>query len=168
MLTEAPVPSFGQALWHADRIIAVEAAVVHADLVATAGDLLWPQTQRKLARAVEIDGATYYRARRHMEHVRRGLDDALASHDVLLAPGVACPAPEFGAESVTVEGRDLGLGGALCWNMAAANMAGLPSVALPAGADGGLPVGVQLIGRAGDDRRLLSIAVAVADHLNEP
>jgi Asp-tRNA(Asn)/Glu-tRNA(Gln) amidotransferase A subunit family amidase len=52
---------------------------------------------------------------------------------------------------------------ALCWNTAAFNLAGLPTVALPAGVgDDGLPVGVQLVGRAATDAQLLSAAVAIA------
>jgi aspartyl-tRNA(Asn)/glutamyl-tRNA(Gln) amidotransferase subunit A len=161
-VTEVAVPSFGRALWHADRIIVVEAAVVHADVVESAGDRLQPDTRRKLQAASGIDGATYYRALRHMAQVRRGFDAALRAHDVLLAPGVSCPAPEFGTGSVAVDGKVWYLGDALCWNMAAANMAGLPAVALPAGTADGLPVGVQLIGRTGDDGRLLAVAEAVA------
>ncbi|HSK96095.1 MAG TPA: amidase [Euzebyales bacterium] len=161
-VAEETVPSFARALRQSDHIIGVEAAVVHANLVDHAGDRLQPDTRRKLRAASDIDGATYYRALRHMAEVRRGFDRALAAHDLLLAPGVACPAPEFGTGSVAVDGRVWSLGDALCWNMAAANMAGLPAVALPAGTAGGLPVGVQLIGRAGDDGRLLAVAEALA------
>jgi aspartyl-tRNA(Asn)/glutamyl-tRNA(Gln) amidotransferase subunit A len=161
-VAEVAVPSFVRALWHANRIISVEASVVHADIADTAGDRLQPETYRKLRAASKIDGATYYRALRHMEHVRRGFDAALDAHDVLLAPGVACPAPEFGTGSVTVDGRVWRLGDALCWNMAAANLAGLPAVALPAGTADGLPVGVQLLGRRGQDVRVLAMAEAMA------
>jgi Asp-tRNA(Asn)/Glu-tRNA(Gln) amidotransferase A subunit family amidase len=161
-VAEVAVPSFARALEHADRIIAVEAAVVHADVVESAGDRLQPETRRKLRAASAIDGATYYRALRSMAEVRSGFDEALEVADVLLAPGVACPAPEFGTGTVTVDGRMWSLGRALCWNMAAANLAGLPAIALPAGTADGLPVGVQLLGRTGDDERLLALAEAVA------
>jgi Asp-tRNA(Asn)/Glu-tRNA(Gln) amidotransferase A subunit family amidase len=161
-VAEAVVPSFSRALWHAGRLIAVEAAEVHAGVVASAGDRLQPDTHRKLVAGSQVDGRTYYRALRHMERVRHGFDEALRAHDVLLAPGVACPAPEFGAESVAVDGRTWRLGDALCWNTAAMNMAGLPVVTLPLGTAGGLPVSVQLVGRSGDDGRLLAVAEAAA------
>ena len=44
-----------------------------------------------------------------------------------------------------------------------ANLAGLPALSLPAGpAEDGLPAGMQLIGRAWEERRLLSIAGALS------
>lgn len=156
------VPSFADAVRHADRIIGVEAGAVHADLLTGAADALTPATRAKLRSAGRIDRRTYERALRHAADVRRGYEAALAGVDVLLCPGVATTAPPYGVEQVTIGDRDLWLGRALCWNSAALNLAGLPAVALPAGVgDDGLPVGIQLIGAAGEDHRLLAIGGAV-------
>lgn len=47
------------------------------------------------------------------------------------------------------------------WFACPVNIAGLPSVALPAGfTGGGLPVGVQLVGRPGAEWTLLRLASA--------
>lgn len=166
-VTAVPVPSFADAVWYADRIIGVEAGAVHADLLTEHADSLTPATRAKLRSAVRIDTQTYDRAVHHAAEVRAGFDAALRRVDVLLAPGVATTAPEYGAEQVTIGGRDLRLGRALCWNSAALNLAGLPAVALPAGlGDDGLPVGVQLVGVAGDDQLLLAIARAVGAALD--
>lgn len=155
-------PSFEAAVWHTDRIIGVEAGVVHADLLDRAGARLGSQTRAKLESAGRVDGPTYYRALRHAEQVRLQFIRALTTVDVLLAPGVATTAPAYGADTVVLDCTVHRLGRALCWNAAALNMAGLPAVALPAGSGvDGLPVGVQLIGAAGTDANLLRLATAV-------
>ncbi|MCU1509453.1 MAG: putative amidase [Glaciihabitans sp.] len=46
------------------------------------------------------------------------------------------------------------------------NAAGLPAVSIPVGFDSeGMPLGVQLIGRAGTDETILALAAALEDHL---
>jgi aspartyl-tRNA(Asn)/glutamyl-tRNA(Gln) amidotransferase subunit A len=45
-----------------------------------------------------------------------------------------------------------------------ANLAGLPAISLPCGTAHGLPVGLQLIGRAGDDTAPLRLADAFQRH----
>jgi aspartyl-tRNA(Asn)/glutamyl-tRNA(Gln) amidotransferase subunit A len=161
-LVELDTPSLAQARWRADRIIGVEAGVTHGDLLASSGDALSAGTRARLASAGRVDGPTYYRAVAHARAVRTEFARALGSVDVLLAPGVASTAPAYGAEHVEIDGRQRPLSHVLCHNMAAANLAGLPAVAMPTGrADDGLPVGVQLIGPADGDSRLLSVAAAV-------
>lgn len=162
-VVDVDVPSFADAVWHCDRIIGVEAGVVHAGLLETDGDGLGDATRAKLRSAGRVDGPTYYRAVRHAADVRAGFDAALREADVLLAPGVAVTAPDHGAGQVRIGDSDVRLDRALCRNTAALNVAGLPAVAVPVGSGAdGLPVGVQLIGRAGADLRVLAIATALA------
>ncbi|HSJ45424.1 MAG TPA: amidase family protein [Euzebyales bacterium] len=61
-VTAVPTPSFADAVWHADRIIGVEAGAVHADLLTETADSLTPATRAKLRSAVRIDTPTYDRA----------------------------------------------------------------------------------------------------------
>lgn len=160
---EVDVPSYADAVWHADRIIGVEAGVMHADLAASDDGRVSAATRARLESATRVDGPTYFRALRHASAVRAGFDRALGIVDVLLAPGVATTAPVHGATTVDIGGTSHRLNRALCWNTAAFNLAGLPAVALPVDAgDDGLPVGVQLVGAADTDARLLSIAAAAA------
>lgn len=83
----------------------------------------------------------------------------LSGVDVLLSPVMAGPAPEL-----TYFSRKTGIGTVMAMNAFYAytaqwNHAGLPAVALPTPAKSGkLPLAVQLIARAGDDARLMSLA----------
>ena len=162
---EAGVPSFAVVEDAAAALIIVEAAEANATLLADAADRLGAATRAKLERRASVDDRAYDRARRHMARVRDGMRQVFAAHDVLLAPAVAVVAPRHDEHRVTVGGSQVPFSRAACLNMSLANMTGVPAVALPAGTAGGLPVGVQLLGPAGADRRLLAIAAAVARHL---
>ncbi|WP_320670508.1 amidase [Patulibacter defluvii] len=95
---------------------------------------------------------------------RRAFAAALAGVDALLTPTVPMPAvPRAEDGWTTLGGAPVATVAALLRETVAVNVAGLPAVTVPAGADErGLPVAVQLIGRRGADRRLLALAATVA------
>jgi len=74
--------------------------------------------------------------------------------DVLVAPVAPMPAPRIDTDEFTVAP----LCGPYC---GAANLAGIPSVPLPAGTSRGLPVAVQIIAPAGADALALRVAYAL-------
>jgi amidase len=82
--------------------------------------------------------------------------------DAWLMPTVPIPPPEVSSfEGLDGEGvfRKAAAFGAFT---AAFNVSGQPALSLPAGnTKSGLPIGVQLVGRCGDDRRLIGLAAAV-------
>jgi aspartyl-tRNA(Asn)/glutamyl-tRNA(Gln) amidotransferase subunit A len=84
---------------------------------------------------------------------------ALKDVDAIVAPTAPVPAPLIGAESVEIEGEQLGVRPALVGLARPANFTGLPAISVPCGfTKDGLPVGLQLIGRAFDESTLLQIA----------
>jgi aspartyl-tRNA(Asn)/glutamyl-tRNA(Gln) amidotransferase subunit A len=83
-----------------------------------------------------------------MAQARNTLNELLIDADVLLLPTAPQAAFPHGRAPVT-QADFTGL----------ANIAGLPALSLPAGVDvDGLPVGVQIVGRAGSEATLLALA----------
>ncbi len=83
-----------------------------------------------------------------MAAAKAALDAVLAQADCILMP--TTPQVAFAHGRAPVTQADF---------TALANLAGLPALSLPAGwSDDGLPVGVQLVGRAGSEAQLLALA----------
>ena len=86
-------------------------------------------------------------------------DAAFQNVDAILAPTLPVPAPLIGAESVRIDGEEVGARPAIVGHSRPANFTGLPAISVPCGfTRDGLPVGLQLIGRAFDESTLLRIA----------
>jgi Asp-tRNA(Asn)/Glu-tRNA(Gln) amidotransferase A subunit family amidase len=100
-------------------------------------------------------------AMRDREGIARWFRDRLRAFDALLIPTTPYPAPqadqlevELGTAGVA-EVKRIGPG----WMTSSVNLAGLPALTLPAGRSaGGLPVGVSLVGRDGEEGTLIRLA----------
>jgi aspartyl-tRNA(Asn)/glutamyl-tRNA(Gln) amidotransferase subunit A len=79
--------------------------------------------------------------------------------DAIVAPTLPVAAPLIGAEFMQIDGEQAGVRPAVVGHARAANFTGLPAISIPCGfTDAGLPIGLQLIGRAFDETTLLRIA----------
>ncbi len=97
--------------------------------------------------------AYYLKAQKIRQLISQDFQGAFEQVDAILAPtspSTAFPIGERSADPVAMYLSDV--------YTIAANLAGLPGLSMPAGFAEGLPVGVQLIGQAFDERRLLGIA----------
>jgi len=111
-------------------------------------DLLAPRTTETLREAVTISAETYDRARRATAEARQRLPELFGEFDALLVPAAPGEAP-----------ARLEMTGDPLFNRTW-TLLHLPCVTVPAGrGSAGLPIGIQLVGRIGDDARLLAIAL---------
>lgn len=101
--------------------------------------------------------AYYKKAQRVRGYIRQEFDRAFEKYDILLGPTAPTTAPKLG-ESLP-DPLKMYLGDIYT---VAVNLTGLPAVSVPCGFDQkGLPIGVQLIGRAFEERTLLRAAKAL-------
>ena len=97
--------------------------------------------------------AYYLKAQRVRQIIAAGFSEAFESVDVVVGPTTPTPAFEIGSKThdpVTMYLNDIYTIGV--------NLAGLPGLSLPCGFVDGLPVGLQIVGRAFDEGRILNVA----------
>jgi amidase len=107
------------------------------------------------------EGVPLARAQNQRIALRRAIDEALDSFDILMTattPRVAARLPEGRLDEVEAMSRII----SETTLAAPLNVTGHPALALPSGEDGeGLPTSVQLIGRRWDEKRVLAAGAAL-------
>ncbi|WP_328319815.1 amidase [Streptomyces sp. NBC_00388] len=133
-----------------------EVARTHADWFAEYGALYRPETVRAIREGQAITEVEYARAQRERVAFRDRMAAAMTGTDLWITPAATGPAPV----GLTTTGSSV-----MClpWSHA-----GLPSLTLPAGhAGNGLPLGLQCVGAAGDDERVLLWGASIERALAE-
>ncbi|MFI5373033.1 MAG: amidase [Candidatus Rokuibacteriota bacterium] len=140
-----------------------EAAAWHHATLATRGAEYDPGTRRRLVTAALLPTTLAQQAARARAAIRAQVWDALVRFDVLLAPTGPTAAPPIAAAQAPIASR--AEAARRFFNRRSyttpASLAGVPALSLPCGfTAGGLPIGLQLIGRRFDEATLLRAARA--------
>lgn len=145
---EAPLPNaFDQAAEVRESIHFAELAKCYYGYERRGRAQLSPAMQAALDRGKGVSARDYIAALDWPEVLNAGLDEIFRRCDAIIAPSAPGPAPA----GLEYTGSPVFNG---LWTLC-----GTPAVTLPLFvADGGLPMGLQLIGRRGDDARLLRTA----------
>lgn len=147
----------------AEQVVGWHQTVMEADIAANydedftrGGDRMSESLRRQIERGRATTAVNYLRAAARIPLITDALDEIFDRFDAILTPAVAGAAPH-GLDST---GDPL-----FCtlWTFC-----GMPAINLPLlQAANGLPVGVQLVGRVGDDARLLRTARWLAAAISE-
>lgn len=106
--------------------------------------------------------AYYKKAQQVRTIIRRDFESAFEKYDVILTP--TSPTTAFDIGEKTTDPMQMYLAD-IC--TVSINIAGLPAISLPCGVDAeGLPIGMQLIGKAFDERTILRTAYAFEKSAN--
>jgi Asp-tRNA(Asn)/Glu-tRNA(Gln) amidotransferase A subunit family amidase len=140
-------------------ILQVEASRFHAGWLEEDDSRYSDDLRSKLRAGLAVPDAARDDAVAALPALREAVESAMEGLDALVVPTTACVAPLVGER----EPRD-----ALTRFTRPFNATGQPVVALPLPVpEGGLPVGVQLVGRCGEDAALLRRAAWVEAALRE-
>ncbi|WP_413203412.1 amidase [Rhodospirillum sp. A1_3_36] len=128
--------------WEVTRALAFERLTRFSDMA--------PVTQAFLEAKAQVGEAGYLDAKRRMAALPAALARTLGDVEILLTPAAPGPAPE----GLDATGDPL-------FNRAWTAI-GAPCLTLPTGiGPGGLPLGLQVVGRRGEDARVLALAARV-------
>jgi aspartyl-tRNA(Asn)/glutamyl-tRNA(Gln) amidotransferase subunit A len=133
---------------------------VLADYLATRGRGFGPEVKRRIMLGTYALSAGYYdayylKAQQARTLIKADFDLAFATVDALIAPTSPSVAFPFGAKLDDPVAMYLNDACTL-----PVNVAGLPGLSVPCGLSDGLPVGLQFIGRAWDERTLFRLGRA--------
>ncbi|GHC60195.1 amidase [Neogemmobacter tilapiae] len=125
-------------------ILHAEALDAHRALIQDKSDLYGRPTLQCLAFGAAIDPAELAQAHQAQTRLTAEMDQAMAPFDLLILPTTLTPALPFsafdGEKAVWTPMRTI-----------AFNVTGQPALSLPMGFDGALPLGLQIVGRKGDE-----------------
>ncbi|MER6992410.1 amidase [Saccharopolyspora hirsuta] len=138
-----------------------EAYANHAERVAEHPELFTDDVLDRLRQAARTAGWQHVRALAAREEWRREVHELLSEVDLLATPTTCVVATELGRREIPVDGTAADVRGALIGLTKPWNLAGVPAVSVPAGVLGGLPVGLQLVGRPGREDVLLAVAARI-------
>jgi len=115
--------------------------------------------RKRLELGAEIRAVDFLKANDTCRAVREDFDAVLKKVDAILAPTTPIAAPVIGEKLANVAGHEEPVRGALIRLNRPANLTGHPAISVPCGfTRTGLPIGLQMIGRAWCERNLLAIA----------
>jgi len=127
-----------------------EVADVHRGLFPEQADAYGDNVRTKLERCLLVTDADVTAAERARLRYRERCEEALDGLDLLLTPTIGFVAPSAEVDELTIRER------AIRFTYPFDSL-GWPALALPCGtAEDGLAASVQLVGRAGDDARVLA------------
>ena len=117
--------------------------------------------RQALEQGKQVTGADYARAMRDLMQIRSQMDTLMDTHDLLLTPTAAVPAIPMGKPPTTIAGHQVeSYWGAWPFTYIF-NMTRQPAASVPCGfSSDGLPIGLHVIGRQGDQATVLRASYA--------
>ncbi len=153
-IVEVTMPNHDLVMPGVGTLFGIEGDVMLEELLGNRPRHFSPALERTRARGIPKDASVWVRALHDRQRVSRDYAVAFTRVDVLLAPVTPIPAPRIGSDEMKAVTTCVPYTGA-------ANIVGIPGVALPAGFVDGLPIGVQVLAPAGADALALRVAYAL-------
>jgi aspartyl-tRNA(Asn)/glutamyl-tRNA(Gln) amidotransferase subunit A len=161
IVDEVALPGVRHVAAGALAVVATEAMAYHAAWLRTRLTDYDPAVSTRLMAGAFVTGVHYVRGQQARALMRREVDEALARRDVLLAPATPIVAPGIDEHETALGDGPSDIRAALIRLTRPFNFSGHPACSVPCGfTGGGLPIGMQIVGRPFDEATVLRAADA--------
>jgi aspartyl-tRNA(Asn)/glutamyl-tRNA(Gln) amidotransferase subunit A len=166
-IVKVSVPRIPEAYDAAATILSSEALALYEEALKTRPQDFGDKVRERLKRGFKIRGIDYARARLLGEVLRRNLEEAFQTVDVIATPTCPVVATKLGQESTLIDGEEKPLLGILTQFTRPFNLTGFPAITVPCGfSHEGLPIGLQLAGPAWNEAVVFRAAYAYEQATN--
>jgi aspartyl-tRNA(Asn)/glutamyl-tRNA(Gln) amidotransferase subunit A len=154
VVTDVEIPRLREAAQANSLMVIADAAAFHRERFAEHPDWFGADVRERLERGRAVTSTDYILARRAQTEMKRYFDLFFEQYDLLLLPTTAAvAAPIEGLDSAAYAPK-------LTRFTAPFNLTGLPALTLPCGRVDGLPVGLQIVGKAWNEALVLQAGMA--------
>jgi aspartyl-tRNA(Asn)/glutamyl-tRNA(Gln) amidotransferase subunit A len=148
-------------------VITSEAFAVHRTLYAASPEQYGEDVRNRLTASKETLGHEYVSALEFRKRFQEKMAKQFTDIDVLLTPTTPLPAVDIGTWTTVIDGQEVQVRGHLTRYTNPWNFSGLPALSVPCGlTKDHLPVGLQLVGSAYSERKLLAIGKKIESCLS--
>ena len=159
-----PLPALNQALGVSGTLLVTEAAETLFDKLRDRPDEIGEDVRARLYLGAMTPAVDYIRAQRARRAYNEQVAETMREYDLLVAPTAATGAPRVDQETVEIAGRTENALSLMSRLTRPFNLTGQPTISVPCGfTSDGMPIGMQLAGRAWDEATALRAAYAYED-----
>ncbi|WP_334150251.1 AtzE family amidohydrolase [Hyphomicrobium sp.] len=142
---EVDIPRAAEARAAAFLITNAEGSALHLERLRRRPADFDPDTRDRFLAGALLPASWYVSAQRFRRMFEHTMADLFRRHDVILAPSTPTSAPRLGQKTLSIGGKDVPLRAHMGIYTQPISFVGLPVAAVPVGAPGRMPYGVQVI-----------------------
>jgi len=155
------IPALKDAEWAGFTFSVSEGSAIHMNSVLSRAEDYGEDIRGFLVSGAFPSSTQYAEALKVRQELIQDFNEAFKKIDILISPTLPVMPNNIGEELVDLNGKEVELLPNFIRLTGPANITGLPTLSVPSGFNGQLPVGVQIIGPAFSEGRVLNTGYAI-------
>lgn len=151
------IPALAYSEWAELAVSLSEAAAIHHTDLVTRPDDFGADIRFLFELGELFSSVDYLQAQQVRRQLKQDFQAAFAQVDVLIAPTLPVMAPNIGESEADLNGKKVDLIDNFIRFTGPGNLTGVPAMSVPVGLNDGLPVGLQIIGPAFGEAKVLEV-----------